>query len=107
STVGLIQLVDFNELNDGNLLNDELGDAFAALDMNRLMRIEIDSDYLELATIMRIDEPRRICDGKTPLERHAAARLHEAGKAVRNCDGEPRSNQDTLMGWNIDGLIRA
>ena len=56
---------------------------------------------------MRIDEPRRICDGKTPLERHAAARLHEAGKAVRDCDGEPRRNQDALMGWNIDGLIRA
>lgn len=90
TAIGLIELVDLNEMNDGNLLDNQLRDALTALDANRLTGIEIHRDNLDLATIMGIDEAWGVRDREAALERHATSRLNEAGIAVRKRDRDTR-----------------
>ena len=74
--------------------------------MNRLMRVGVNGDHLELAAIMGVDEAGCVRDGKASLERHAASRLHEPRIAVWKRDGEAGRDERALVGWNIYGLVR-
>lgn len=56
TTIGLIKLRNLNQLDHGNLLNDELGNAVPSLYLDGVGRIEVDGTDLELASIMGINE---------------------------------------------------
>ena len=93
---GLIScIINFNELNHGNLLDHQLGDSFALLNMNGLMRIKIDRDNLKLSAVLRINKTRGICYRKAFLKRHTTPRLHKSGKTVWNGNSKARRNKNT------------
>ena len=83
-------------------LNHELSHLLAVGDLNRRRGVEVDGNDLNLTTIVAVDESGRVDEGQALLERAAAARLHEAGVAIRKSDRDARGNQDSRA--RLDGL---
>lgn len=106
ATVCLVEFINFNEGNDWHLLNNKLRDTLTALDMNRVVRIEIYSDDFKFTTIMRIDQAGCIRYRKALLERHATARLNKARIAIRKRDSQACRNQHTLIRADVHRFIR-
>ena len=71
----------------------ELRDALAALEHDRLGRIVVDQQHLDLAAIARVDQPRRVEDGHAAAQGQARARKHEPGVARRDRERETGADQ--------------
>ena len=54
-----------------------------------LRRVGVDEQHLELAAVLRVDEPGRVQAGDAVLEREARAGQHEPGVPGRDRDREP------------------
>ena len=55
ATVGVRQLIDFDEPQRFVALDDELGDALAAANLEGLGRVGVDEQHLQLAPIATVD----------------------------------------------------
>ena len=95
-------------------LDHELGDPFASCDLEVRRRIMVDEADLQLTSIARVDEPRRIEAGDAVLERKPTAGLHEPRVALGKGDGDARGNEraapgsgqrDVLPGQEVDAGI--
>lgn len=62
---GLIEVLDLREVNQLYALDDELSDAHAAGDFDRLAEIVVDEAYLNLPAVVGIDGARGIDYRKT------------------------------------------
>ena len=90
------QLVDLDELDLGHRQHDELRDAHARLDDERLARVGVQQRDLQLAAVAGVDEAGRVDDRDAVLRREARARLHEARVPVGDRDGEPGRDERAL-----------
>ena len=63
---------------------------------------DIEKDYLELTTIVRVDEPRRVQDRDAVLERKPAAWLHVSGIPARDLYCQSRGNDCACARRNAD-----
>src|SRR3954470_12300494 len=100
------QRIDFDRNDLGDREDDELRDAHPGLDDERLSRIGVQENDLQLAAITRVDEPRRVDDRDPVLGGKAGARLHEPGVTVRNRDRQPGADERTFPRPELDALAR-
>src|SRR5581483_10081334 len=100
------QVVHLHGLDLRDPEHDELRDAHAGLDDERLARIRVQEDDLQLAAVAGVDEPGRVDDRDPVLRREPRARLDEAGIAVGDRDGEPGADERPLAGPELDPLAR-
>ena len=107
AAVCLVELVNLLERDSGNLLDNELRDSLATLDVNAFRRIKINGADLELTTIVGIDETWSVSHGETLSKGEAAAGLHKARKTLRNGNGKAGTNELSLEGGKCDVFIRA
>lgn len=79
-------------------LDDELGDAIAALDLERLGRVGVEENDLELAPVAGVDESRTVEDRHAVFVGQAAAGLHEPCVPGRDGDGGAGGNESPASG---------
>ena len=83
------QLVDLDGVELGDLQDDELRDAHARLDDERLTRIGVEKDHLQLAAVTRVDEAGRVHDRDPVLAPRARS---AAGRSRRSRRGSPTAS---------------
>ncbi len=93
---GLVEGRDLNQLDQLDLLDQQLGDAIAAVHDDRRGWIQIDQRYFDLATIARVDGARTVDDRKPHPRGQSRARVDQADHSVRDGDGHTRSHQGTM-----------
>ena len=75
---------------DGYRRHDEqLGDAHAGLDRERVLALGVEQDHPHLSAIPRVDHPGRVDEGDAVPRGEAGARHDEAGVPLRDLDREP------------------
>src|SRR6185369_16308068 len=87
AALGLAQLLDLIEFGLGHGRRDELGDALAAPDRERLVAM-VDDDDLQFAAIIAVDGPGRVGDRDPVLQREPRSRPDLDLVALGNCDFE-------------------
>src|SRR4051812_50086741 len=75
---GLGEVLDVDELDPDDRLHDELGDAVAAAEPDRLARGGGDGDDLDLAAVALVDPPRRGDPRQSPTRPQPPTRGHES-----------------------------
>ena len=98
-------------------LHDELGNALTTGDLERFGRVVVDQANLQLTPVTGVDQARGVQDGDPVLERKTAARLDQAGVALRKRDRDAGGDEgpttgggkgDVLSGDQIDtGVTRS
>jgi len=85
-------------------LDDELSDPIASADLEVRLRIGVDEEHLDLASIARIDEPGCVqaCDAVS--HRQTAPRLDESGVAARQGDHQPGRHERTAPSRTEHGV---
>ena len=76
----------FYEVDRGDFLDDELGDAVAFVDLDVVRGVQVNEDDFELSSVVGIDEARSVDYRQALLDGQAAAGLDEAGVAVGQGD---------------------
>ena len=76
----------FYEVDRGDFLDDELGNAVAFVDLDVVLGVEVDEDDFELSSVVGVDEARSVDYRQALLNGQAAAGLDEAGIAVGQGD---------------------
>ena len=85
---------------------DELRHPHPGLDDERLPRVGVEQDHLDLASIARVDQPRRVDNGDPMPGGKARARQHEAGPALRYRNCQSRAGDPPLPWPELDALAR-
>ncbi len=99
---GLVERRDLNQLDQLDPLNQQLGDAVAAVHHDRRGWIEIDQRHFDLAAIPRVDGARAVDDRKPHPRSQSRARVDQADHSERDGDCNARSHQGTLTGCQLD-----
>ncbi len=87
-------------------MHDELRDAHARLDDERLVRVGVEQDHLQLAAVARVDEAGRVHDRDAVPGREPRARLDETGIAVGDRDREAGADGRALSRRELDSFAR-
>ncbi len=99
---GLVERRNLDQLDQLDLLDQQLGDAVAAVHHDRRGWIEIDQRHLDLAAIARVDGARTVDDRKPHPRGQSRAGVDQADHAERDGDGDARSYQGTLPRRQLD-----
>jgi hypothetical protein len=73
AAVVAVERLDHLPLHVLHPLQHQLGDAVAAVDVERLGGVGVEQDHLDLAAVGSVDQAGRVGDGEAVLERVAAA----------------------------------
>jgi len=103
---GGVQRVDLHDRHVLNTLHDQLSDPLAALQGNRLGRIEVDDHDLDLAAIARVDDARSVDQRDAVARGQAGAGVHQPHMACGQGDGDPRRHQGPLAWAELHPLAR-
>src|SRR5206468_8675439 len=77
ATLGSGQFVHLDELGPFDPLEHQLRDPFAPLQVQRVARVVVDDDHLDLAAVTGIDGARRVHEPEAGARGEAGARMHE------------------------------
>ena len=95
----LIQLVDPHQRHFFHSLNHELGNPITALDVKWFKLIGVDHDDGHLASISRINEPRRVHQRDSVTRSQPASGQYESGVTEWYSDGDSGRNHCALAGF--------
>ena len=88
-----------------HLLDDQLGDPVAAGQVDRLPRVEVDQQHLDLAAVAGVDGPGRVDDRHPEPGGEPGARVHQGDVPVRQRDRDAGRHQRPLprLEVHVDG----
>lgn len=107
ASVGFIQFVYLYEVDRGDFLDDELGNAVAFVDLDVVGGVQVDEDNLEFSSVVGVDEARRVDYRQALFDGETATGLDEAGVAVGQGDGQPSRDQTAFEGLQNAVLVGA
>lgn len=84
--------------------NDELGDAFVALDQKRLRPVVDEKDF-ELTAVVGINGAGSVEDGDAVVEGESAAGTDLRFEAGRQCDAQAGGNKRALTGIKKERIV--
>ena len=86
-------------------LDDELGDPVAAVEHDRLPRVEVDERHLDLAAVAGVDRAGRVDQRHAVLHREPGPRVHEGGVPLGQRDRDAGREQHALprRALGVDG----
>ena len=83
-------------------LDDQLSDAITPVNLVTLLRVGVDQQHLDFASITRVDQARGVQAGHTVLEGEAASRLDEAGIPFGQSHLDPGWHQSSTASRSED-----
>lgn len=99
---GLVERRDLDQFHQLDPLHQQLGDPVAAVDHDRLGRVEVDQRDLDLTAVTRIDGARAVDDRKPNARSQSRPRVNQANHPVRDGNRDARPHEGTSPRVQLD-----